>query len=327
MTKIINLGKIVCLIKKFGNTENKVAKNEFLEEIIKNQVVGEGICQISIYRKHMEICKKLNLVQEEYGSYKLTDDGVKFYHEIPIECDHKIIDKKTDGIKKILIEKLSNFLNKECSNVEVNIRIQNGNEYFFTSDKEIKKINREFLKLLKDLELIKHDLGKFSISDNIIKSFPKRKMLSVSEDELYKILEKQREIGLAAEEETIRYEKNRLNDLGKVFLIDKIKRISKEKTDAGYDIESFNGEEISFTFDRFIEVKATSGHYPIFYWSENEIEVAKLKGNQYFIYIWINFGKTNQELLAPIQNPYQKIWKNDLIKKDAVTTWRVTWHE
>ncbi len=104
-------------------------------------------------------------------------------------------------------------------------------------------------------------------------------------------------------------------------------RVSKEKTDAGYDIASFSGEKISLIFDRFIEVKATTGNYPMFYWSENEIEKAKIIGEQYFIYLWINFGKPNQRLLTPIRNPYEKIWKSDLIKKHAITTWRVTWNE
>lgn len=318
-------------MKKFGNNEYKVSKNEFLNEIIKDQVVGEGICQMSNYRKHIEICKELNLIEEENGTYALTKDGIQFYDEIPTENSHKIIDKKNEGVKKILIgkiEKLPNFLGKEVKDIELNIQIKDGEEYFSVSNNEIKKMDKRFLKLLKDLDLISYNFGEYNISNKIIKSFPKRKMENMSEDELYKMLEKQKEIGLAAEEETMRYERNRLEKLGmQEFVLKKIKRISKEKTNAGYDIESFNGGKISFNFDRFIEVKATTENNPIFYWSENELKVAKIKGNQYFIYFWVNFGKANQKLLTPIQNPYEKIWENDLIKKDAIITWRVMWNE
>lgn len=331
MTKIININKIIWLIKNFGDSDCKIPKNLFLGEIIKKPIVGEGDSLVSIYRKHIETCKELELVQEDNENYLLTVDGNEYYEKIPGENNQKSIDKKTEDIKQILLKKILkdtiSFKN-QMDDVEVKIEIKDGDAYFLTSEKEIKKIKKRFLKLLKDLGVISSSHGKIQISEKIIKNFPKRKMKNVTEEELYKILQKQRDVGVAAEEETILNEKNRLKNLGiREIIIEKIKRISKEKTAAGYDIASFDGHKTSIIYDRFIEVKATTGNYPIFYWSENEIEVAKLKGDQYFIYFWINFGKTNQELLTPIQNPYQKIWKNDLIKKDAVTTWRVTWHE
>jgi len=44
---------------------------------------------------------------------------------------------------------------------------------------------------------------------------------------------------------------------------------------AGYDIQSFNDNK-SIIIDKFIEVKSYEGT-PYFYWSKNEVEVAKLK--------------------------------------------------
>ena len=78
--------------------------------------------------------------------------------------------------------------------------------------------------------------------------------------------------------------------------------------------------------DKYIEVKCTTGRYPIFYWSENEIKKAQELGNQYFIYLWINFGKEDERLIV-IQDPYNKIIKNDSIKKEPKTVWRISLNE
>ena len=331
MTKIVNLSKIICLIKKYGDSDCKIPKKLFLDEIVKRPVVGEGNCLSSIYRKHIETCKELDLIREENENYLLTYDGMEYFEKIPIENKQKTIDKKTEEIKKILVDKIVNdttYFKKQMEHVEIEIKIKNGNVSFVAPDKEIKKINKRFLNLLKDIGLICDENGKIQVSEKIIQNFTKQKMQSISEEDLYKILEKQREIGIAAEEETMAYEKKRLMDLGiNKIIIEKIKRISKEKTDAGYDIASFDGQRVSFVFDRFIEVKATTGNYPMFYWSENEIEKAKSMGAQYFIYLWINFGKPNQRLLTPIKNPHKNIWESNLIEKHAITTWRVKWHE
>ena len=331
MTKIVNLSKIICVIKKYGDSDCKIPKKLFLDEVVKNPIVGEGNCMSSIYRKHIETCKELDLVREENDNYLLTDDGIRYYEKIPIEHKQKIVDKKSEEIKKILVDKIVNDIisfKKQMENIEVEIKIKNGDTYFLVSDNDIKKINKRFLKLLIDIGLIGTENGQIQVSEKIINNFTKRKMQNISEDELYKILEKQREVGSAAEEETITYEKKRLMNLGiNQVIIEKIKRISKEKTDAGYDIASFDGQKISFIFDRFIEVKATTGNCSVFYWSENEIEKAKSMGEQYFIYLWVNFGKPNQRLLTPIKNPYENIWKSNLIEKHPITTWRVAWNE
>ena len=53
MTKIINLNKIICLIKNYGDSDCKIPKTLFFDEIIKKPLLGEGNCLSSIYRKHI----------------------------------------------------------------------------------------------------------------------------------------------------------------------------------------------------------------------------------------------------------------------------------
>ena len=75
---------------------------------------------------------------------------------------------------------------------------------------------------------------------------------------------------------------------------------------AGYDIVSYNNDE-AIEHDRFIEVKSYVGS-PHFYWSNNEIETAKLYGNKYYIYL-IDASKMTDEKYVPdiICNPAEEI--------------------
>ena len=158
------------------------------------------------------------------------------------------------------------------------------------------------------------------------KYFPKKKSAKLSEEELHKLLAKQIEIGSEAEEIAIKYEEKRLRELGKEELIAGITRVSKKNVREGYDIASFNGDVITTVYDRFIEVKATTGESPYFYWSENEIEVAKKKQDRYFVYLYTNLRNETKRKLTVIQNPYHEIFEKDFSDKKEISTWRIMWH-
>lgn len=104
--------------------------------------------------------------------------------------------------------------------------------------------------------------------------------LKFTEESLLKKLEEQRIQGEKGELFVLDYEKRRLNTKKD---ISKIKRISILDVTAGYDIVSFNDIN-SNTIDRFIEVKSYNGK-PHFYWSANEIQVAKIKSKNYYLYL------------------------------------------
>jgi len=134
---------------------------------------------------------------------------------------------------------------------------------------------------------------------------------------LSKLKEKQKQndlFGFEAEEFVVSFEKKRL--AGHIRFND-IQIISEDWSNAGYDIQSFNDNK-SIVINRFIEVKSFE-KVPYFYWSKNEVEVARLKQNQYFLYL-VDRKKINQKDYKPliIQNPYINVLKNDDWSKDVV---------
>lgn len=123
----------------------------------------------------------------------------------------------------------------------------------------------------------------------------RRKQLSL--EQLKKQLERNELAGEKAELFVLEYEKRRLG----LPLSEKVRRISEIDVTAGYDIVSFDSPQ-SREPDRFIEVKAVSSAG--FYWSKNEYEIAKLKGDMYYLYL-IEIGSIDEQDYSPqiIQNP------------------------
>jgi len=110
--------------------------------------------------------------------------------------------------------------------------------------------------------------------------------------------------------------KKRLLNLGRNAEADLVRRISQLNVSAGYDIESFNGDFLSVIFDRFIEVKASIYNELKFFWTINEYEVAKEKGDNYWIYFVGGFNDKSQSNVKPIliQNPAEKLYEISQIK-------------
>ncbi len=128
----------------------------------------------------------------------------------------------------------------------------------------------------------------------------------ISLEELQKRLVRDAENGEKAERFALQYEKARLMQLG----INKDPlSISGIDVMAGYDMVSYESDQ-SKKYDRFIEIKAASRSG--FFWSKNEYEVAKLKGERYYLYL-VELSKINDPGYAPemIQNPATTIMETD----------------
>ena len=89
-------------------------------------------------------------------------------------------------------------------------------------------------------------------------------------------------IGDLGEQFVLKYERKRLEALGKENLASQIKHIASEMGDgAGFDIESYNEDGTT----RFIEVKTTKGNLdqPI-YITHNELMKSTIEKDKYFLY-------------------------------------------
>ena len=152
------------------------------------------------------------------------------------------------------------------------------------------------------------NIKKFIINSKHKKLFdremmPEIKRRKVGIDELEKMLAQKQIYGNEAEVFVLQYEKTRMFNHPSV---NSIEMISEYDVAAGYDIVSYQSVD-SPEYDRFIEVKSYS-RTPSFHWSRNEIDVSRIKKDQYFLYL-IDRDKIANQDYEPlmIQNPHEKI--------------------
>lgn len=113
----------------------------------------------------------------------------------------------------------------------------------------------------------------------------------------------QEQLGNDAEIKAYEYEKNILfqNNIFKAP-----ERISLYDVEAGYDIVSYMTRD-SYVPNKFIEVKSCADDSLKFYMSKNEIETAKIKRKQYYLYL-LN-RKTGEFKI--IQDPYKILFETE----------------
>ena len=117
------------------------------------------------------------------------------------------------------------------------------------------------------------------------------------------------DIGLAAEEEILTYEQNRIRP----SLHDRIRHVSLKNVAAGYDIRSVTVCNDDQIVPRFIEVKAVSSRTYRFYWSRNEVSVARSLGHWYYLYLLPvdRNGRFDLRGLNIIADPYSQLLANE----------------
>ncbi|MEP2023435.1 MAG: DUF3883 domain-containing protein [Reichenbachiella sp.] len=163
-----------------------------------------------------------------------------------------------------------------------------------------------FKQLLIDFKIISDhptkEFNKFIINGRYKKIFdkivlPEIRKRKVGVEELMKSLEQKRINGEEAEKFVRDFEEKRLKHKKEVDWV------AEYSAAEGYDIASFE-TELSKKHDRFIEVKSYEGT-PYFYWSRNEMNIARIKKGNYFLYL-VDRKKMNKDDYEPmmIQNPY-----------------------
>ncbi len=175
-----------------------------------------------------------------------------------------------------------------------------------------------FKQLLIDFDIIQihpsKELKKYILNSRYKKIFdkiilPEIKKRKIGLEDLKKSFDQQQIYGEEAELFVLKFEKERLENK------DGIDWVAEYSIAEGYDISSYQSKE-SVTNDLFIEVKSFIGN-PYFFWSRNEMDVSRIKGDSYFLYL-VNRNKINERDYKPlmIQNPFKNVLSNnDWIKK------------
>ncbi|MGQ0829979.1 MAG: DUF3883 domain-containing protein [Bacteroidota bacterium] len=208
----------------------------------------------------------------------------------------------------IVSEQLRDFL----------LNFQTDTEKIFFKATEIQKIKfSDTRNLLLELEFIKasEDNTTYFVnpnySDLFTKQFNRKKL---SPETLKKKQAENDSIGLTAEKAVIEFEVKRLTDIS--LDPNEIEHTSQDNVLAGYDIKSFeNHLDIdSKRIDRYIEVKAVSVQDFKFYWSKNEMEISKVFGEKYFLYLLpvVSNDTFDFEKLMIVNNPFKAIYLNQL---------------
>ncbi|MBN8664061.1 MAG: DUF3883 domain-containing protein [Chitinophagales bacterium] len=170
-----------------------------------------------------------------------------------------------------------------------------------------------FKQLLIDFRIIEghpvKELKKFIINNRYKKIFdkavlPEIKRRKIGVEELKRTLEQSQIHGEEAERFVLDFELKRLNNKKNIDWV------AEYSVADGYDIASYENE-FSIEHDRFIEVKSYEKE-PYFFWSRNEIEIARIKRDCYYLYL-VDRTKIKQINYSPIiiKDPYNFVYKNN----------------
>lgn len=169
-----------------------------------------------------------------------------------------------------------------------------------------------FKQLLIDFSVLQQhpsqNLNKYIINNRFKKIFdkvvlPEIKRRKIGIEDLQKSLEQNQLNGEEAEKFVLKFENDRFNGAKE------INWVAEYSVSDGYDIASFETEN-SDIHDRFIEVKSYSGE-PYFFWSRNEMDAARIKKLNYYLYL-VDRNKMGLPNYIPIiiQDPYNNVLKN-----------------
>ncbi len=275
------------------------------------------------HKKNIDACVAVGLARRRNDRIILTSKGQRFFQLRTIEKNGETIITPNQEQKKFFLQLLFDAVKYRTALQDIlsSFRFDfNKRTWFYDSRIPNRNWSPNLVNILFLCDFLESANERIEITkDNNYYISKVRHKISRSEEQLYDILKSQRATGEIAEQLTVEYEQRRLLRDGFKDLSLAVQRISKEDVFAGYDIISYNGKKSTLEHDRFIEVKGTSGSDPIFYWSKNEIEVARSKGKQYWIYLWTQVKSASEaSLFKIVQDPYRKLFQQSSNKPDPV---------
>ena len=241
----------------------------------------------------------LNLISKDSTHYYIERP---FFFELPLE----------QAVSALCERCFSFLIDEQLVNIEL-LKFNDKVDLFYIPKRSFSLQSSIFRNLLITFNALVPVNDEFRISkeyDSFFGELVKRRMKKITLEQLQHRLEEEQDMGEQGEIFVLNFEQERCDftDVDK----SRIRQISHIDVSAGYDIISFH-DEIGLK-RRYIEVKTYKG-CPHFYWSANEIESSRLRGDNYFLYL-VNFDKINDSAYRPeiIQNPYVAIRDSEFWK-------------
>lgn len=274
--------------------KNQELRKDFINKYFFNRVIDGKY----IFDGWYALLTNIGLINIDYDGYLTTSDKFISNEDSPIKFAEVILlaflskYSKDEFFLEIFSQKNLNF---DLSNKTLRIK-----RYAFSA----KNIN--LLDFLLTLNFLVEDMSysdfliiNHSFNGYFIEHAGRSINSSQSIENLLKIQEKQRELGELAERFVLKFEQERISSDNQVLWISPI------DTTKGFDILSCENKQC--IKDRYVEVKSYSNEKSIsFFWSKNEINVAKENQDKYFLYL-VDRSRINSPSYTPsmIKNPYK----------------------
>jgi len=242
--------------------------------------------------------------------------------------DPLIIDVRTSDtdLCKLLITKLLKSTKRSFSEFKDYLEnfVESGGVYSFQPTLDINLSTSGLRNLLIQLRFIRYNSStRVYVINSEWNFLLKDRKNKLSAHALSSILKNQERLGTKAEQAVINYEREVLGSFPE--LISKITHVALDDVRAGYDIRSARPFGNGNFEDRYIEVKAVSGDRD-FYWSINEVEVAKSLRKKYHLYLLpVLFGDDfDFDNMIIISDPYTNLFKQENSRTIESVSFHVT---
>jgi hypothetical protein len=167
--------------------------------------------------------------------------------------------------------------------------------------------------LLMELQVVAHSeaVGEYVLHADFLSFYLRaaRNTSAIAPERLTARLAASEEIGLAAEQAVLSYERRRLGESHSSY----VKHIAETDAAAGYDIESVTMSAEATVLPRLIEVKAVPAANLRFFWTSNEVAAARRFSDWYHLYLVPVRceGQIDPASMVIVSNPYRVIIKGD----------------
>jgi hypothetical protein len=289
------------LLKNLKDNDNVIWNKSNIEQLFYNKVIDGR----SIYDGCLEIAIRINFLLLKEDNITLNKNLIGFLNSVNQMSD-KFIEYLFIALKED--EVFYNIFSSEFLTYDImhkTLQISNSAFGFKFGNFKQLLIDFDVIRSHPTIEINSYLLNTTykTLFDKTILPEIKKRVIGI--EEFKKSMELQQIYGEEAEKFVVDFENRRLN--GKK----RIDWVAEYVVNAGYDVISYNIESDD-EYNRFIEVKSYEGKIPYFFWSRNEYQVARLKKEEYWLYL-INRKKMNDNAYKPIMipNPHLNILNND----------------